>query len=287
MDCGPRHDEPMSTNAFRSALSSRLLSSFTAIALVGAACSAPSAHDPFQGRFTIKGGGAPFEVVTALTTEFSKAHPRVSWDFEDVGSKGGMAAVANGEADLGTASIPLLPEFVGKIEALSVGASGTAIVVAASNPVKNLTRAQVRDIFSGAITDWSAVGAPAGPITLVVRAPDTAIWSNFKSYFFDPSTKLRPGAAVAGDLPETVNAIKGLSTAIGIITAGSVTRGDPSIRLLSIDGVEPTQANLTSGAYKAIRPLFLLYRSELKPELAAFIDFVRSPSGQQIISKFE
>lgn len=259
-----------------------------AFSLIGAACAPAPAPDTLQGRFSIKGGGAPFDVVTALTTAFSKAHPRVGWDFEDVGSKGGMAAVANGEADLGTASIPLLPNFKGQVEVLSVGASGTAIVVASSNPVKDLTRDQVRDIFSGAITDWSAVGGAPGPITLVVRAPDTAIWSNFKAYFFDPTTKLKPGAAVAGDLPETVNAVKGLSSAIGIITASSVTRNDSSIRLLSIDGVVPSQDNLTSGTYKAIRPLYLLYKpTGLTPPVQAFLDFVRSPQGQAIIAKDE
>lgn len=259
-----------------------------ALAVVAISCTAATPADPYTGRYTVKGGGAPFEVVTALTTAFSKAHPRVTWDFEDLGSKGGMAAVSNGEADLGTASIDLLAQYQGTLDKLSVGVSGTGIVVSSANPVKNLTRDQVRDIFSGVITDWSAVGGPPGEISLVVRSPDTAIFTNFKAYFFDPGMRLRSGSTVAGDLSETVGAVKGLRTAIGIVTTNSDTRGDPAIRLLSIDGVEPTQENLGSGRYAARRPLFILYKTQaLKPATTAFLEFVKSPAGQAIVAKYQ
>lgn len=259
-----------------------------ALALLLASCSSVGPADPYSGRYTVKGGGAPFEVVQALTGAFSKAHPRVTWDFEDLGSKGGMTAVDNGEADLGTASIDLLPDFAGKVNQQGVGVSGTGIVVASSNKVTNLTRNQVRDIFSGAITDWSAVGGDPGRIALVVRSPDTAIFTNFRSYFFDDKTTLRAGATVAGDLGETVNAVRNLKVAIGIVTTNSQTRSDPSIRLLSIDGVAPSQENLNSGAYKARRPLYLLYKNgKLSPTISAFLDFVRGPEGQAIVAQFQ
>ncbi|GAC1459827.1 MAG: phosphate ABC transporter substrate-binding protein [Candidatus Limnocylindrales bacterium] len=258
------------------------------VAFLLAACAPSVAPDALQGRLAVKGGGAPFEVATALTAEFSKAHPRVSWDFEDIGSKGGMAAVASGEADLGTASIALLPQYQDRVNVLPIGVSGTAIVVASSNPVTNLTRNQVRDIFTGKINDWSAVGGTGGAITLVVRASETAIWSSFKGYFFDDTSKLRSGGVVASDLAETVNAVKGLSTAVGIVTANSITRNDPSIKLLSIDGVAPTQRNLSDGTYKAVRPLFLLTnKAGVKPAVQAFLDFVRGPEGAKIVDRFQ
>lgn len=254
--------------------------------LTVAACSSSAQADPYSGRYTVKGGGAPFEVAQALTGAFTKAHPKVSFDYEDLGSKGGMAAVDAGEADIGTASIDLLPDYATKVEQLSIGVSGTGIVVAASNPVTNLTRNQVRDIFSGVITDWSVVGGTPGKIVLVVRSPDTAIFTNFAAFFFDKDTKLKGGATVAGDLTETVNAVKSLSTSIGIVTTNTATRNDPSIRLLSVDGIYPSQDNLRSGTYKARRPLYLLYKKNatLKPTVQAFFDFVRSPAGQAIIT---
>lgn len=266
----------------------RRLGSLAVLAILATSCAAGAQPDRYAGRYTVKGGGAPFEVTQALTAAFSKAHPRVTWDFEDLGSKGGMAAVDNGEADLGTASIDLLPEYAGRLELLLVGVTGTGILVSAANPVKALMRDQVRDIFSGAITDWSQVGGNPAKISLVVRSPDTAIWTNFTASFFDANTKLRPGATVAGNLTETVNAVRGLNTAIGVVTANSTTRDDVSVRLLAIDGVAPTQQNLRDGLYRARRPLYLLYKtSTMKPAIAALIDFAKSPEGQAVSAQFQ
>ncbi|HVR88173.1 MAG TPA: substrate-binding domain-containing protein [Candidatus Limnocylindria bacterium] len=259
-----------------------------AIAIMAAACAPAAQPDPYAGRFLVKGGGAAFEITQPLTAAFTKVHPRVTWDFEDLGSRGGMAAVDNGEADLGTASIDLLPEYAGRVEQRSIGVSGTGIVVAAANPVTGLTRDQVRDIFSGVVTDWSAVGGTPGKIALVVRSPDTAIWTNFKAFFFDANTSLKPGATFAGDLTETVKAVKSLSVAIGVVTTNGTTRADASIRLLKIDGVGPSVDNLRSGAYGARRPLYLLFKSTgLKPTIRAFLDFVQSPEGQSIIAQYQ
>jgi phosphate transport system substrate-binding protein len=266
----------------------RQLAALAAVLAVALSCGAGPATDSLAGRYTVKGGGAPFEVTQALTAAFAKAHPKVTWDFEDLGSKGGMAAVDSGEADLGTASIDLLPEYKGKLEQLLIGVSGTGILVAAANPVQGLTRNQVRDIFSGAIIDWSQLGGSPGKISLVVRSPDTAIWTSFTSSFFDANTKVRAGATVAGDLKETVNAVRGLNTAIGIVTTNSTTRNDVTVRLLPIDGIAPTQQNLRDGTYKARRPLYLLYRTAgLKPAVAAFLEFARSPEGQQVSAQYQ
>jgi phosphate transport system substrate-binding protein len=266
----------------------RRLGALAALLALSTNCAPGAAPDTLAGRYTIKGGGAPFEITQALTAAFAKAHPKVTWDFEDLGSKGGMAAVDSGEADLGTASVDLLPEYKGKLEQLLIGVSGTGIVVAAANPVQGLTRDQVRDIFSGAISDWSQIGGNPGTISLVVRSPDTAIWTSFTASFFDANTKVRPGATVAGDLKETISAVRGLTTAIGIVTTNSSTRTDVTVRLLTIDGVAPTQQNLRDGTYKARRPLYLLYKAtRLKPAISAFLDFVRSPEGQQVSAQFQ
>lgn len=244
--------------------------------------------DPLAGRYVVKGGGGAYDVFLALTQGFAKIHPGVRWDFEDVGSKGGATAVLNGEADIGTASVDLGTALPAGIQQLSIGVSGSALAVAVSNPVSALSRDQVRDIFSGKITDWAAVGGTPGPITVVARPTESAIWSSFKAYVFDADTKLKPNVVQVSDTDEALRAVHGSASTIVLVTSNNQSRTDPGVRLLAIDGVTPTVANLQSGAYKIRRPLFLLFNSTTqKPAVQAFLGYVRGADGQAIINNFQ
>lgn len=244
--------------------------------------------DPLAGRYQVKGGGGAHDVFSALSHGFATTHPQVIWNFEDVGSKGGAAAVASGEADLGTSSVDLKQQLPAGVEQLPIGVIGSGLAVSVSNTVTALTRDQVRDIYSGKITDWAAVGGTPGPISVVTRSSSSAIWSSFKTYFFDSSTRLVPGAAEVAETEEALRAARGSASAIVLVTANSQSRSDPTVRLLAIDGAVPTPENLQNGSYKVRRPLFLLYKAvTLKPAIVAFLDYVRGPEGQRVITQFQ
>jgi len=258
-------------------------------ALLGSGCGVLGGADPLAGRYVVKGGGGAYDVFLALSQGFAKAHPNVRWDFEDVGSKGGATAVLNGEADIGTASVDLGKSLPTGVEQISIGVSGSALAVAVTNPVTALSRDQARDIYSGKITDWGAVGGTPGPITVVARPVESAIWSTFKAYVFDADTKLKPNVVQVSDTDEALRTLHGSAGTIVLVTANSQSRADQAVRLLAIDGATPTVANLQSGAYKIRRPLFLLYNTTttLKPAVQAFLSYVRGAEGQAIINNFQ
>src|SRR5438874_11611794 len=125
----------------------------------------PATQDPLAGQYIVNGGGGALDNVKALTDAFQKAHPTITWQgLADVGSDAGVNLVLSGETDLGYISRDLKDPEKGKVEALSIGASGTAVAVAATNPVKALTKDQVAKIFTGAITDWKDGGGTPGKI---------------------------------------------------------------------------------------------------------------------------
>lgn len=241
--------------------------------------------DALAGTYQVKGGGAALDVFQALSDEFRKQHPLVRFSFQDIGSRAGMILASSGEVDLATSSATPPPEVRAAVTVVPVGSSGTAVIVSSVNPVSALTKAQVRDIFSGAITDWSAVGGPSEKIIVVIREATSALRSNFDAYFFSAERAVyRSDAIVLNSGDDIARAVASQSTVVSMVTITASMLAESRVRGLAIDGVAPTKENIRAGRYPVVRPLFLVYNVKtLKPAIAAFLDFVRSPEGQRVI----
>src|SRR5947208_11609200 len=251
--------------------------------LLGASCggalpigAAPTA-DPLAGQYIVNGGGGALDNVKALTDAFKVSHPTITWQgLADVGSDAGVNLAISGETDLGYISRDLKDPEKGKVEALPIGASGTAVAVAATNPVKSLTKDQVAKIFTGQIADWKDVGGTPGKIRLLIREAGSSPRSAFEAYFFDgKKPTYAPNAVEVTKIDETVNAINSFKESIGMVTMNASTFGNATIAFATIDGVAASRENLNSGKYQVRRPLYFVYNADptkLKPAIKALID---------------
>ena len=260
---------------------------------IAAACgpTAPAARtpDPLGGNYILRGGGGALDTVTALTTAFTSLHPTVRWQgFEDVGSDASVKLVVSGEGDLGFISRELRPAEVGTVLTLPIGRSGTALAVNATNSVRGLTKEQVAQIYSGTITNWNPIGGTAGPIRLFIREPGSAVRSTFESYFFGATKPVYPKTLVeVTNADQTIVALGGFKDSIGMLSMTAQAYAAPNIRMLAIDGVPATRATVADGTYKVLRPLYLIYNRDaamVKPAIRAFLDWVQSPEGQQVLT---
>ncbi len=258
---------------------------FLAAIVLATACVAPApAADPLAGTYDVKGGGAAKDVFDALSAAFRKQHPSVRFSFDDVGSSAGMKLASTGDVDLATSSAVPSKDIASLVSVAPVGSSGTAVIVNAANPVAGLTKTQVRDIFAGAITDWSTVGGEHTKIIAIIREATSALRSNFDAYFFGGKGTYRADALELNTGDDIVRAVAGQGGVISMVTVTASLRSDERVRALAIDGVAPTKENILSGQYKVVRPLYLVYSaSHVKPAIAAFLDFVRSADGQRVI----
>ena len=87
------------------------------------------------------------------------------------------------------------------------------------------------------------------------------------------------------ELEQTLKSVGSFRASIGMATANRRASTEATVKLVSIDGVAPTPENLVNGSYKIGRPLLLVFpkdESKLRSGIKAFLDFVRSPEGQQI-----
>src|SRR2546428_2708087 len=159
-----------------------------ALSCGGAGLAGPATLDPLAGQYIVNGGGGALENVKALTDAFGKMHPAITWQgLADVGSNAGVNLVISGETDLGYISRDLTDaeKAAGKVDALTIGASGTALAVAASNPVKSLSKDQVAKIFTGSISACKDVGGAPGQIRVLIRESGAATRGAVGAYFFD------------------------------------------------------------------------------------------------------
>ena len=257
--------------------------------LLAAACASPVAGtkpvDPLAGRYRVSGGGGTIPALTALTKRFSELHPGVLWDIENVGSDAAVASVVSAEADLGGVSREMTAAEKQSVGVLPIGVSGTAVAVNAAHSVSNLTKDQVRAIFAGEIKDWSQVGAEPGEIKVFVREPTAATRQIFDEYIFGGKAAYRADYTPVDSADSTTKALYSFKDAVSMLTITEATLSDPKIKMLSIDRVAPTIANVTSGAYPMRRPLYMVYNASpdrLKPAVAALIEFAKSPEGLKL-----
>src|SRR5438552_18870585 len=181
--------------------------------------------DPIAGQYIVHGRDGTLDNVKALTDAFQKAHPTITWQgLADVGSDAGVNLVLSGETDLGYISRDLKDPEKGKVEALSIGASGTAVAVAATNPMKSLTKDQVAKIFTGQIVDWKDVGGTPGKIRLLIRAAGSSTRTASATSFFDATNPTYAANAVeVTKIDETVKAINSVKESIAMATMSAVT----------------------------------------------------------------
>jgi len=268
------------------------LATLLAVAFLAAACGGGTKIVPnaIGGRYLLSSGGGALAQVTALAKRFTELHPGLNWTIENVGSDAGISLVASLHSDLGAISRDLTPAEKGTVSLEPLGVVGTGVAVNPDNPVTGLTLTQVRQVFSGEITNWKALGGADLPISVFLRDPTAATRQSFDDYVFSGTkATYAAGAATVGSNAEMTTSVHSFTGGVGMATLKQATVDDPKLRLLAIDGVPATMAKLNDGSYKIRRPLYLVYPADpkkMKPEVQMFLDFVRSAEGQKILGGF-
>src|SRR6266850_6968795 len=127
------------------------------------------------------------KLVPQLAEQFKAQHPGTTFDIAAEGSTTGIAAIIDGTAQIGMSSRRAKSSEVGQAAAKGINMKptvvaydGIAVIVTAGNPVKSLTKKQVEQIFTGEVTDWSAVGGSGGKISVYTRNTSSGTYSDFK-----------------------------------------------------------------------------------------------------------
>ena len=130
---------------------------------------------------------------------------------------------------------------------------GVCVVVHPSNPVSALTRAQIRDIYAGKITNWSHVGGPSLPIVVISRDTSSGTYETFESLVMAKQA-MGSGVEYVNANPQAHARVKTTQGAIGYVGIGFL---DKDVKAVKVDQVAPSRQTIVTGVYPVARPLFL------------------------------
>ncbi len=211
---------------------------------------------------------------------YMKVHPGEIINVQGGGSSAGIQAAREGAADIGMSSRDLKTDEKDLSEVI-VAWDGLAVIVHPGNPVRELTIDLVRDIFAGKFRDWKDIGGKPGALTVVTREEGSGTRGAFQELVMKKSRISRE--AIVQDSNGTVREIVAHDPdSIGYISLGLV---NDAVRSLILDGIRPDRENINAGTYSLVRPFLFLTRGVPGEKAKAFIDFVLSEDGQDLIEQ--
>jgi phosphate transport system substrate-binding protein len=244
---------------------------------------------------TIKGSDTLVRLGQRWAEEYMKVNPDAVIQVSGGGSGTGIAALLNGTTDICEASRDMkekeykLAKEKG-IEAfrVSVALDGIAVFLHDNNPVTDLSLAQLKGIYSGAITNWNEVGGPDARIILYGRENNSGTYAFFKAHVLNKEdysdyTQTLPGtAAVVNAVSKDPNGIGygGIAWASGVKFA-AVKNGDDAEAIL------PSIESVSSGKYPISRDLYWFFKGKPDGELKKLVNWALSEAGQKIAADID
>ncbi len=243
-----------------------------------AGCGAGQEKGGLSGSLTIAGSTALQPLVDEAATQFMSENQGVQITVNAGGSGAGLSQVSEGSVDIGNSDI--FAEEKSGIDAASlvdtkVCVVGFAIVANPAVGVDNLSKQQLIDIFTGKITNWKEVGGADQAVVVINRGAGSGTRATFKKWALDGNEEIESMTVdSSGDVRTTVAGTPG---AVSYLALSYV---DSTVKALSLDGVAPTVANITSGTYP-IWSYEHMYTKGAPSEIEkAFLDYMLSSDVQ-------
>ena len=247
-------------------------------AAAGSAASSTAAA--LSGNVATGGSTSMKNVIAALTEGFAEVEPGVTVSYDPTGSGAGITGAADKTLDIGLSSRALKDDEKADVEGTTIALDGIAIIVNNASKVEDLTVDQLKQMFTGEITNWSEVGGDDGEIVLIGREAGSGTRDGFESI-----VDVKDSCKYAQELTATgavISAVEANPLAIGYASLSVV--GD-TVKMVTVGGVECSEETVKDGSYEVQRPfVFVTNKSvTLSEQAQAFFDFATSADAADLI----
>lgn len=255
-------------------------SSAAASSTSAAAGSTASSTAALSGNVATGGSTSMKNVIAALTEGFAEVEPGVTVSYDPTGSGAGITGATDKTLDIGLSSRALKDDEKADVEGTTIALDGIAIIVNNASKVEDLTVDQLKQMFTGEITNWSEVGGDDGEIVLIGREAGSGTRDGFESI-----VDVKDSCKYAQELTATgavISAVEANPLAIGYASLSAV--GD-TVKMVTVGGVECSEETVKDGSYEVQRPfVFVTNKSvTLSEQAQAFFDFATSADAAGLI----
>ena len=245
-----------------------------------AGSTASSAAAALSGNVATGGSTSMKNVIAALTEGFAEVEPGVTVSYDPTGSGAGITGATDKTLDIGLSSRALKDDEKADVEGTTIALDGIAIIVNNASKVEDLTVDQLKQMFTGEITNWSEVGGDDGEIVLVGREAGSGTRDGFESI-----VDVKDACKYAQELTATgavISAVEANPLAIGYASLSAV--GD-TVKAVTVEGVECSEDTVKDGTYKIQRPFVFVTNDSapLSEQAQAFFDFATSTDAADLI----
>lgn len=242
------------------------------------------------GSVHLRGSGTVMSIIQPLAESYMQAHPGIRIVVSGGGSWWGMKSVADGTADIGMTSWGSEPDDLDDLVkekkiplARTVLARDAVIpIVNPTNPVRNLTMGELRELFKGVAANWQAVGGANETVQVGSGNPHSGTFELWSDKVLGSGAVITPQARVLrnDELQSFIAQNKG---AIAYTGLGRVIEG---VAPVSVNGVAASPATIHDGRYPILRDLTLLYREDAPQQVKDFVAYCSSADAVAVIRRF-
>ena len=252
----------------------------SSVASTASSAAASTASGSLSGNVATGGSTSMKNVIAALTEGFAEVEPGVTVSYDPTGSGAGITGATDKTLDIGLSSRALKDEEKNDVDGTVIALDGIAIIVNKASKVEDLTVDQLKQMFTGEITNWADVGGDDGEIVLIGREAGSGTRDGFESI-----VDVKDSCKYAQELTATgavISAVEANPLAIGYASLSAV--GD-TVKMVTVGGVECSEDTVKDGSYEVQRPfVFVTNKSvTLSEQAQAFFDFATSTDAADLI----
>ena len=243
-----------------------------------------------SGVLDINGSTTVAPVIQAWAEAFNDMHPDLDVVVTGTGSGNGIAALINGTTDIAMASRKMKSaereQIKGTPVEYTVAKDGLAVIVHPDNTVDSMTMEQIKDIFTGKITNWQELGGDDVQILIYTRDTSSGTYGFFKEFVLEDEEYTDAGRRTASNAA-MANTIAQEKYSIGYVGLPFLTDNVKAVAV-SKDGGEPVTPSVEkamSGEYPIVRDMDVYTIGEAEGVAKAFLDFGFSAEGQALVQE--
>lgn len=244
-----------------------------------------------SGSITVSGSSALLPLMEKTIEKFNEKNPDAEVGAQAGGSGTGLTQVLDGTVDIGNSDVFAEEKLdADKAEQLvdhKVVAQGFGIVVSKSLGIDNLNSDQIKDIFSGKVTNWKAVGGPDKEILLIHRTAGSGTRATFEKTVLGGDKSLENEAlGVTQDSNGAVlSAMKQNDGAISYVGLAYMNTAEAkeALKVVNLDGIVADKAHIADGSYKFWSWGHMYTKGEATGLAKSFIEFVTSADNKSSI----